>query len=256
MTRRCVRWAPIALTLAGPFLSSALAMGQGAQPNAPPVPAPPEIALPAEVAGIPLPQTPLVRRAAAFVHQAEPEFLFNHSVRTYVFGALRLNARGIGYNAETAFVAALFHDLGLVPQFASATASFEIDGANRAEAFLRENGAAPAAQRTAWNAIAMHDMGRAFEAHQGPEALLLGAGAGSDVDGPDPAAIPPAVVARVLEAFPRRGFKLGFTALAVDHCRRKPISQSGWLDNLCREVSPNAHRGSVREEIAGAPFTE
>jgi hypothetical protein len=162
----------------------------------------------------------------------------------------------MSYDAETAFVAALFHDLGLIPQFASPNASFEIDGANRAEAFLRDNGAAPAAQRIAWNAVAMHDMGGAFESHQGPEALLLGAGAGSDVDGPNPAVISPAIVATVLAAFPRRGFKVGFTALAVDHCRRKPTSQAGWLDNLCREVSPNAERGSVREEIAGSSFAE
>jgi hypothetical protein len=256
MTRRRTSWTLIALSLICPALGTAAAADRDVQTGASAAPPPPEVALPAEVAGIALPQTPLARRAAAFVHQAEPEFLFNHSVRTYVFGALRLNARHVSFDAETAFVAALFHDLGLIPQFASPNASFEIDGANRAEAFLRENGAAPAAQRTAWNAIAMHDMGGAFESHQGPEALLLGAGAGSDVDGPNPAAISPAIVATVLDAFPRRGFKAGFTALAVDHCRRKPTSQAGWLDNLCREVSPNAERGSVREEIAGSSFSE
>jgi hypothetical protein len=248
--------AALAVAQAGIGLAAAQTAPAAAAPAQPPAPPPPEVALPAEVAGIALPQTPLARRAAAFVHQAEPEFLFNHSVRTYLFGALRLNARHMSYDAETAFVAALFHDLGLIPQYASPNASFEVDGANRAEAFLRDNGAPAAAQRMAWNAVAMHDMGRVFESHQGPEALLLGAGAGSDVDGPDPAAIPPATVATVLAAFPRRGFKVGFTALAVDHCRRKPTSQAGWLDNLCREVSPNAERDSVREEIAGSSFSE
>jgi len=37
---------------------------------------------------------------------------------------------------------------------------------------------------------------------------------------------------------------------------RKPTSQAGWLDNLCREVSPNAARGSVGEEIAGSSVAE
>jgi hypothetical protein len=242
-------WTVVALPLVATVHSSAVGMDQPSQPAT-------TAALPTTVAGIPLPQTQLALRAAAFARQAEPDFLFNHSVRTYVFGALRLNARNLHYDAEAAFVAALFHDLGLLPQFASEHASFEVDGANRAEAFLRENGASADKQRTVWNAIATHDMSRAFQAHQGPEALLLGAGAGSDVDGPDPAVITNDVVARVLDAFPRQRFKTRFTALATDHCRRKPASQSGWLDILCRETNPGVDRGSVRQEIADAPFAE
>jgi hypothetical protein len=238
-----------ALPLVATAHSSAIGMDQPGRPAA--------IApLPARVAGIPLPQTPLAQRAAAFVRHAEPDFLFNHSMRTYLFGALRLNARNLHFDAEPAFVAALFHDLGLLPQFASERASFEIDGADRAEAFLRENGAPAAEQRTVWNAIAAHDMSRAFQAHQGAEALLVGAGAGGDVDGPDPAIISRDAVAAVLESFPRQGFKARFTALATDHCRRKPASQSGWLDILCRETNPGVDRGSVRQEIADAPFAE
>ena len=212
-------------------------------------------ALPAEVAGIAIPQTPLAQRAAAFVRQAEPDFLFNHSLRTYVFGALRLKARGLNYDAETAFVAAVFHDLGLMPQFASNGGSFEVDGASRAEAFVRENGGSEQQARVVWNAVAMHDLGSAFQNRQTSEALLLGAGAGSDVNGPDPAVLPPAIVTEVLQAFPRLHFKTRFTALAIDHCRRKPTSQIGWLDTLCREVAP-ADRGSVQDSIAAAPFAE
>ena len=212
-------------------------------------------ALPAEVAGIAIPQTPLAQRAAAFVRQAEPDFLFNHSLRTFVFGALRLKARGLNYDAETAFVAAVFHDLGLMPQFASNGGSFEVDGASRAEAFVRENGGSEQQARVVWNAVAMHDLGSTFQNRQTSEALLLGAGAGSDVNGPDPAVLPPAIVTEVLQAFPRLHFKTRFTALAIDHCRRKPTSQIGWLDTLCREVAP-ADRGSVQDSIAAAPFAE
>src|SRR5947209_7755137 len=68
---------------------------------------------PGEIAGVSIPRTPLALKAEAFVKAAEPDFLFNHSVRTFVWGALRLRARGIAFDAETAYVAALFHDAGL-----------------------------------------------------------------------------------------------------------------------------------------------
>jgi len=213
-------------------------------------------AAPAEVAGIAIPQTPLAQKAEQYVHGVEPDFLFNHSVRTYLFGALRLKARNIPYDAETAYVAALFHDLGLVPHMASPNASFEIDGANRAEDFVNANGGSAGQAHIVWNSIVMHDMGFPYQRHQGAEALLLGAGAGSDVDGVDPKAIPPATVDAVLRAYPRLQFKKRFTAAAVDHCRRKPTSQIGWLDVLCLKVAPHADRGSVEEEIASAPFAE
>ena len=211
---------------------------------------------PTEVVGIALPRTSLALKAEAFVRRAEPDFLFNHSVRTYVWGALRLRARGMPFDPETAYVAALFHDLGLMPAMASPNSSFEIDGATKAEEFVRANGGTAEQGRTVWNAIAFHDMGRSYEIHQSSEALLLGAGTGSDVDGIDPKAILPSTVAEVLEAYPRLQFKKRFTAAAVDHCKRKPTSQIGWLETLCLKVAPNIDRGDVEEEIASAPFVE
>jgi hypothetical protein len=211
---------------------------------------------PAQVAGIAIPRTPLSVKAEQYVRGVEPDFLFNHSVRTYLLGALRLKARGIAFDPETAYVAALFHDLGLVRSVASPNASFEIDGANRAEQFVKDNGGSAEQARTVWNAVVFHDMGGQYERHQGPEALLLGAGAGSDVDGVDPKALSPQTVAAVLRAYPRLQFKKRFTAAAIDHCRRKPTSQIGWLDTLCLKVAPHADRGSVEEEIASAPFAE
>lgn len=211
---------------------------------------------PNDIAGVDLPRTPLALEAQAFIKAAEPDFLFNHSVRTYLWGVLRLRARGISFDPETAYVAALFHDLGLMPAMASASASFEIDGANKAEEFVKAHGGSPEQARAVWNAVVFHDMGRAYESHQSNEALLLGAGAGSDVDGVAPNAIPQATVDEVLRAFPRLQFKKRFTVAAIDHCRRKPTSQIGWLDSLCLKVAPNADRGDVETEIASAPFAE
>jgi len=212
--------------------------------------------LPVEVAGVKIPRAPLAIKAENYIRSVEPDFLFNHSVRTFLFGAISLRARGASYDPEIAYVAALFHDVGLVPAMASESYSFELDGANRAEKFILENGGTRDQARIVWNAIAMHDMGRAFQSHQTNEALLLGAGARSDVNGPDSSVIPTATVGNVLKAFPRLQFKKRFTAAAIDHCRRKPTSQIGWLSTLCIKVAPNIDRGSVEDGIASAPFEE
>jgi len=209
-----------------------------------------------DAAGVVTPRTPLALKAEQYVRSVEPDFLFNHSVRTYLLGAIRLKARGIAFDPETAYVAALFHDIGLVPAMASTNFSFEVDGANKAEQFVKANGGTPEQARTVWNAIITHDMGGIYQVHQSHEALLVGAGAGSDVDGVDPKVIPAATVDGVLRTYPRLQFKKRFTAAAIDHCRRKPISQIGWLDTLCLKVAPNADRGSVEDEIASAPFAE
>src|SRR5215469_1520077 len=89
--------------------------------------------LPSEVAGIRIPSSPLARRAVEYSRRSCPPFLFNHCMRTFVFGALYLTKQKIGYRADDAFAAAALHDLGLLPAFETAHLSFEIDGANVAE---------------------------------------------------------------------------------------------------------------------------
>jgi hypothetical protein len=209
-------------------------------------------ALPTEVAGVVLPATLLARSAADLTRGACPDFLFNHCMRTYVLGALSLRERR--FDAEMAFVAASLHDLGLLPAFATTRGSFEIDGADRAERLMREAGRTPEQGSRVWNAIVMHDMRPDYSAHQSPEAQLVAAGAGADVV--DPEGIDRKAVEEVVRAFPRLQFKTRFTALLVDHCRRKPTSQIGWLDSLCRTTVPTAQRGSVERAIAQAPYTE
>jgi HD domain len=209
---------------------------------------------PVEVAGIEIPTTALALSAAALARSACPPFLYNHCMRTYLLGALSMQSRQAQFDRETAFVAASLHDLGLLPSFASARASFEVDGANRAERLMRDSGRSPEQGRRVWNAIVAHDMSSAYAEHQSPEAVLVNAGAGADVVGPGD--LEAGAVAEVIRAYPRLEFKTRFTALLVDHCRRKPTSEIGWLDGLCRGTAPNASRPSVKREILDAPYKE
>ena len=210
-----------------------------------------------EVAGIRLPQSPLARAAAEFSRAQCPDYLFNHCMRTFLFGAVALEKQKLAYDADTAFAAAALHDLGLLQKFASPSTSFEIDGANRAEQLTLQNGLSKPDAAVVWHAIVFHDMRFALTRRQGPEAMLVAIGAGSDVDGPDTTVIDAARTAEIVAAFPRLQFKKQFTTLAIEHCKRKPLSQRGtWLEGLCREQVPSAWTETVEQEIATAPFAE
>jgi hypothetical protein len=178
-------------------------------------------------------------------------------MRSFVFGALYLQRRRIRYDPDAAFVAAAMHDIGLLRNFASAANSFEVDGANAAERYMRRAGAPRAVADIVWRAVELHDGKWALTSREGPEAMLVAFGAASDVDGPDDAFVDAGQQHEILGVFPRLHFKSRFTALLIDHCRRKPVSQRGtWLEGLCREHAPSAWTETTEQEIANARFPE
>jgi len=213
-------------------------------------------AYPTEVASIRLPVTPLCMKSYELCRSAAPAFLVNHSLRTYVFGALYVSHGGQRFDAETAFVAAMLHDIGLLKVFSTPQTPFEIDGANRAERLVRESGGTPVEANKVWKAIALHDMDDAIAQHESPEATLVSAGAGADVDGPEENIVSAATVRSIVGALPRLQFKKGFIALLTDHCVRKPGAQRAtWLEGFCR-VHSTVPASGTEQAILAAPFDE
>jgi hypothetical protein len=214
--------------------------------------------IPKEVAGIAIPRSPVTARAAALSRQSCPDFLFNHCMRTFLIGALAMQKQKLAYNADEAFIAAALHDLGLLPAFESKSQSFEIDGANAAEKFARDNELSTAEADIVWHGVAFHDVRFSITRRAGPEAMLVALGAAGDVDGPElTTEEAKRKIAEIVAAFPRLQFKNRFTALLIDHCKRKPTSQRGtWLEGLCREQVPGAWDDTVEKEIMAAPFSE
>jgi hypothetical protein len=194
-------------------------------------------ALPREVAGVSLPDTPLACAATDTARAASPPFLFNHCMRTYVFAALLAAHDGVAYDAELIFVATALHDLGLTTRYATPNHTFEMDGADAAKSFLVSRGVAEARAELVWNAIALHTS--VLLEHQPPQVRLVGSGAGADVFGSGLELLGAGQVQAVLAAFPRGDFNRQFRDLLVDHCRRKPFVQRGtWLEGLCRAHNP------------------
>jgi HD domain len=211
--------------------------------------------LPDTVAGIPIPGTAIARAAADLAADASPDFLFNHCVRTFLFGALMSQVHGVQYDAEVAFIASALHDLGLIERYSSKDEPFEIDGADAAKRFLGQRGFPGAKIAVIWDAIAMHTS--ALSDRKGPEVALVGNGAGVDVFGGGLRMLAPASVAAVVMRFPRLQFNSGFERLLLDYCQRKPLAQIGtWTDELCRSHVHGVAFPTIEQRLKASPFKE
>ena len=213
------------------------------------------VPIPAPSFGVSLPDTPLAQAATILVKSAMPPFLFNHCMRTYVFGALLAKRQNIRFDEEMIYVAAAMHDLGLVDAYASKDLPFEMDGADAAKAFLERQGVKGARAELVWNAIAMH--ATKLINHQPPEVGLVGLGAGVDVFGGGLGDLPKETVAALLAVYPRLKFNDAFQDLLTGYCLKKPYAQMGtWTDDYCRRHNHDVVLPTIDGRFAKSPFAE
>src|SRR3989440_5895834 len=97
-------------------------------------------AAPNAIADVVIPDSKLAREVTELVKDTESPLLFHHSSRVYYWGALTGKRRALRFDPELLYAGAMFHDMGLTPQYASADKRFEVDSANTASDFLRRHG--------------------------------------------------------------------------------------------------------------------
>jgi hypothetical protein len=158
------------------------------------------------IAGVAVPDSALAVEATELIRDVEPDLLFDHSMRVYVFGALQGDRAGLPYDPELLYIGALFHDIGLVEGHRSPHDRFEVDGANAAREFMRTHGLPAESLRIVWDAIALHTT-PGIPQHKEPEVALLTAGVELDVLGIGYDDLAAAQRTEVLAAFPRVDFK-------------------------------------------------
>jgi len=129
-----------------------------------------------------IPDSKLARQVTELIRDTEDELLFMHSARVYLWGALLGERKGVTFDPELLYVAAMFHDIGLTSIYHESQLRFEVDGANAARDFLRSHRIAEADIDKVWNAVALHTTPGIPE-HMHGEIALLQAGAGMDVAG-------------------------------------------------------------------------
>ena len=131
---------------------------------------------------MPIPDSRLGRDTAQFVRDTESEFLFEHSTRVYFWGSLAGKRKGLNFDPELLYTAAMFHDVGLTPRFKESHRRFEVDSANAARDFLRGHGISEVDIERVWLAIALHTTPGVSE-HLHPIAALTAEGVMMDIVG-------------------------------------------------------------------------
>jgi HD superfamily phosphodiesterase len=186
-------------------------------------------ASPQSIAGITIPDTPLVREITEYIRDTEDDLLFNHSRRVFFFGALQGLQRGLQPDPELLYTGAMFHDIGLTEGYRTSMLRFEVDGANAARDFLLERGVDQAAARKVWLSIALHTTPGVPE-FLDPEIALVTAGVETDVLGIGRNDLSSEAIEAVTAAHPRPDFKNRILQAFNDGMKYRPDSTFGTMN--------------------------
>ncbi|MCV7074635.1 HD domain-containing protein [Mycobacterium szulgai] len=208
------------------------------------------------IAGIVIPDTPLVREATDFIRSAEDDLLFDHSRRVFLFGVLHGRRLGLRPDLELLYVGAMFHDLGLTPRYHTSNRRFEVDGANAARDFLLERGVDPAYADKVWLGIALHTTPGIPELLE-PEIALVTAGVETDVVGIGREDLSPEALAAVTAAHPRPDFKNRILAAFNNGMRHRPHTTYGTMNaDILAHFDPTFVREDMVDRIRNNDWPE
>jgi hypothetical protein len=200
-----------------------------------------------------IPDSRLAREITELVRDTETDLLFNHSSRVYLFGSLAGKQRGLTFDSELLYAAAMFHDMGLTHRHSSPHDRFEVDGANAARDFLKRCGIAQMDLDTVWTAIALHTT-PGIPQYMHPVVALLTAGVEMDVLGIAYDRFADADRESVVRAFPRTPrFKEDIIQAFYDGIRHKPETTFGNVKaDVLADKDPHFHRGNFCSVIRGS----
>src|SRR5262245_1079297 len=86
------------------------------------------------LAGVVVPDTPLITSAIEHARENSEPYLFNHVMRSWLFAVSLAQLSETAHDGEVVAVATLLHDIGLSEAF-SGPLRFEVEGANAARRF-------------------------------------------------------------------------------------------------------------------------
>lgn len=186
-----------------------------------------------------VPDSSVAREAEDVCRDTSSASLANHGYRSYAWGAILGIAEGIRFDAETFYVSALLHDIGLTPAF-DRGGCFEQDGADAAHELVMRGGWSADRAEVVRQAIYlhMHDV----DDGDPPEAHLLAYGTSVDVSGRRTDEITDETRGIVVDVFPRLEFKKHFIELFSDQAARKPhcivatVMAGGLADRIMESI--------------------
>jgi len=211
---------------------------------------------PSSVAGIRIPDSKIAKEATELLLEHGNEFIYNHSLRVFLFSSINGKQRGLGYDPELLYVSSVFHDLGLTPHYSSPDKRFEVDGANAARDFLKSHGLPPTTLQLVWDTIALHTTIGIAE-YKEPEVALMYSGVGLDVMGEGYHDLSPADRVEIIRLFPRPGFKKKIIPAFFDGFKYKTDTTFGNIKaDVCAFMIPGFQRKNFVDLILASPWSE
>jgi hypothetical protein len=203
--------------------------------------------------GITVIDTPLVSRAMEIAQTHSEPFLFNHAVRSWLFAVRLGQLQGIPHDAEVVAVGSLLHDIGLTESF-EGPKRFEVEGADAARVFAREQGLDERRAQLIWDSVALNST-PSIGLNKEAEVALCTAGIGVDWGGFQYDQIPPDEMNGILAAFPRLDMKQGFTDSVCRIVQTRPeTTYDNFASDFGERFVPSYERPSSVDLLLNAPF--
>jgi hypothetical protein len=193
------------------------------------------------IAGVTVPDTPIVKAAQAYARAHSDDMTFNHVMRSWLFGTIIINKNATqraAIDPETHAVAAILHDLGWdnTSELISKDKRFEVDGAIAARNFIDTailNGTAHGwdenRKQLVWDTIALHTTPTIF-AYKQPVVAMTAIGIFSDFQGPNSDMSHTLTwdeYTRVAATFPRHDLGPSVSKIICGFGRTKPATTYG-----------------------------
>jgi hypothetical protein len=207
------------------------------------------------VAGVSVPDSPLIKEALEYAQKLSEPYLFNHAVRSWLFAVKIGHLKGIDYDSEVVAVGTILHDIGLTAGV-SGPNRFEVNGAAAALSFIKERGLSNNRAQLIWDLIALNST-PSIALHKEAEVALGTMGIGLDWGGFGFELIPPAEITEILSAFPRLKMKEKFAETCCRLVATRPETTS---DNFLRDFGerfvPGYRPISAVDLLMKPPFEE
>jgi len=202
------------------------------------------------------PDNELCQSATALVAELSPPFLFNHCARSFLFAEAIGKRDRLQYDRELLYLSAMLHDLGLTDTFLDGSQRFEVEGADRARAFLVEHGLPEGKADVVWDAIALNSS-FGIATRKGPETALTHLGVMADFLGTRLDDVGAERVAQIVVEYPRPAFLSSATSLLVNCVRRKPQFVAGtFLEIVAHSHAPDVRVPTFADLLTQSPWKE
>src|SRR2546428_13366323 len=202
-----------------------------------------------------LPDSRAVRDAFARAQAESLPWLFNHVVRSWLYGAKLAQRRRLAPDAELVAVAVLLHDLGLA-RGGAPDRRFEVVGADIGRALALSHDMGERRAEVVWDSIALHTT-PSIAQHKGADVACCQHGIACDYGGIGYQELSDDDKNVILSAYPRLDMKNMLTTCLCGIAKNHPsTTRDNFIADFGLKYIPGYTRASSVDFLHLAPFAE